>query len=480
MNDHQYLSADIDPASGARLNRLKSQALALIRRDLITDPNLHDDAEIAVLADYDGMDANAFLAQLRTFSLILNHLEKNDAYQEMIRLLAGLLRLGICKVSPEALDAVTILRDGLRMNVDRRVTLLGTMNRELSMIVSACKETFITEKRLGAIEKLINAPTQENLNAVSHAFQLPVKETERIMRLAGNGLGEHKNCIRSVFKMSLEELAFHGTLAFELSWCVLKNINGRKDRIAFLNAMQHLIRCIQRPKSALRFLLDDFCRFPNTVVISDRNIMMLVNALLRTYNKELDVDIEITPEEVLRVRNGLDPDIVNYAQFRIDKLETRFAAKVRTIHEKLIALLKNPLQAKTDFSIRHLLFLEREIFIFLSLIAGKTAHLILISALNEYGDPDVGIYRYPKAADYLPVLLQQLKIIARGMGRIGSLDDAVLMQKISGHGLKIAKLFGAKENQMALARTMRGIEAAMRCIHLSHGQSIQWRMPYRE
>ena len=67
MNDHQYLSADIDPASGARLNCLKSQALALIRRDLITDTNLHDDAEIAVLADYDGMDANAFLAQLRTF-----------------------------------------------------------------------------------------------------------------------------------------------------------------------------------------------------------------------------------------------------------------------------------------------------------------------------------------------------------------------------------------------------------------------------
>jgi hypothetical protein len=43
--------------------------------------------------------------------------------------------------------------------------------------------------------------------------------------------------------------------------------------------------------------------------------------------------------------------------------------------------------------VRHLLFLEREIFIFLSLLSGKTAHLILVSALNEYGDPKAGIYR---------------------------------------------------------------------------------------
>jgi hypothetical protein len=207
---------------------------------------------------------------------------------------------------------------------------------------------------------------------------------------------------------------------------------------------------------------------------------MLTNVLLRTYNKELDVDVEMTPEEVLNVRNGLDQDIVNFVQLRIDKLETRFAAKVRTIHEKLIALLQNPPMATTDFSIRHLLFLEREIFIFLSLLAGKTARMILISALNEYSDPDAGIYRYPRSAAYLPILLQQLKIIARGMGRIGSINDAVLMQKISRHGLKIAQMFGAKENQIALMRTMRGIETAMRSIHMSYGQPTKSRMPYRE
>lgn len=474
MYRNQYLSADIDPASGTMIKNLKTQALALIRRELTTDFDLHDDAQIAVLADYDGMDAESFLNQLRTFSLILNQFENKDAYQQMVNLLAGLLRIGIHKVSGDALEAVTILRDALKIQVGHRTTLVGTINRELSMIVSIGKEASFTEKRLAMIDKLINQPTDENLNAVSRAFQLPVKETERIMFLARNGFGENKEFIHSEFEMSLDELAFHGSHAFELSWCVLKSIEGRKNRIAFLNALQRLISRMQCPKPALCFMLADFCRFPNTVFLSDRNIIMLANVLLRTYNQELDV--EMTPEEVLNVRNGLDQDLVNYVQLRIDKLETRFAAKVRTIHEKLIALLQNPPMATTDLSIRHLLFLEREIFIFLSLLAGKTARMILISALNEYGDPDAGIYRYPKAAVYLPIFLQQLKIVARGVGRIGSINDAVLMQKISRHGLKIAQLFGAKENQIALVRTMRGIETAMRSIHMSYGQPIKSRM----
>jgi hypothetical protein len=471
MKDDRYLSADIDPSADVRMQRVKAQALALIRCELTTDPNLYDDAESAILADYDGMDAKSFLNQLCTFSLILNHLEKKEAYQPMVSLLASLLRIGICKVSNDALEAVTIFQNGLKIKVGSHVTLVGTMNSELLAIVSQIKEIQMIEQRLAMVEKLINQPTEENLKPVSHACQLPVKEIERILFLTRNGFGEQRNFIRSVFEMSLGELACHGSRAFEFSWCVLKGIEGRSNRIAFLNALQYLISRMQSSRAALRLILADFCRLPNRVMLSDRNTMMMANVLLRTYNKEFDVEVEMTPEEVLNVRNGLDKDLVNCTQFWIDALEARFAAKVRTIHEKLIALLEYPPQSKAEFTIRHLLLLEREVFIFLSLSAGRTAHKILISALNEYGDPDAGIYRYPRAASYLPVFLQQLKIIARGVGRIGTTDDVKLMHKISQHGLKITQLYGSRENQVALTRTMRGIDTAMRSIYLSHGQS---------
>jgi hypothetical protein len=471
MKDDGYLSADIDPAKGTNVSSLKAQALALVRRELTADPNLHDDAEIAILNDYDGIGGEEFLKRLCTFSRILDRLEKKDAFQEMLSRLAGLLRIGICKVSGEALDAVTIRRDGIQVDIGSKSTLLGTMNGELLTIVSLGKEIRLTEQQLAMVEKLIQEPSDQHLQAVSQAFQIPVKDTERITVLVQNLFGERRNFIRKAFEVTLGELTFYGNRVFELAWCISKVLAGRVNRVAFLNALQHLISRMKRPKHALRFLLADFCRSPHSVHFSDRNAIMLANILLRSYNKELDVDIEMTPEEVLNVRNGLDKDVVNYAQFRIDTVETRFATKVRTIHEKLIALLEYPPPTKEELTIRNLLLLEREIFIFLSLLSGKTAHLILVSALNEYGNPNAGIYRYASATTYLPVFLQQLKIIARGVGRIGTRDDIALLRKIRYHGLQLAELYGSRENQGAMTRTMRGIDNAMRTISMASGYS---------
>jgi hypothetical protein len=199
---------------------------------------------------------------------------------------------------------------------------------------------------------------------------------------------------------------------------------------------------------------------------------MLANILLRTYNKELDVDIEMTPEEVLNVRNGLDRDVVQYAMFRIDSVEYRFSTKVRAIHEKLVTCLNATTTGVQAPSVRHLLFLEREIFIFLSLLSGKTAHLILVSALTEYGDPEAGIYRHLRAATYLPVFLQHLKIIVRGVGRVGTRDDVGLLKQISEYGFQLSQLGGSPENQRSVVRTMGWIENVIRSITTANWHSV--------
>jgi hypothetical protein len=71
----------------------------------------------------------------------------------------------------------------------------------------------------------------------------------------------------------------------------------------------------QATQTRTAFFAGRFLPAPEKVEPSDRNAIMLANILLRTYNKELDVDIEMTPEEVLNVRNGLDRDVVHYASF---------------------------------------------------------------------------------------------------------------------------------------------------------------------
>jgi hypothetical protein len=117
-----------------------------------------------------------------------------------------------------------------------------------------------------------------------------------------------------------------------------------------------------------------------------------------------------------------------------------------------------------------LLFLEREIFIFLALLAGKTARGVLISALNEYGNPHAGIYRNRKAAAYIPVFLQQLKIIVRGVGRVGTQDDVDRLRQIGKTGMQLCERNDTPENQRSVLRTVEWIERVIRGI-----TSANWR-----
>ena len=471
MTDPRILSADIDPAKDTHVSNLKEQAMHLIHQEFTEDQKLHDDAAAAILNDYDGMGAEAFLKQMHTYSLILNALKNKVVFQEMATLLANLLRAGIYKVDGEALDAVNVRRDAIQVHVDGKSTMIGSVNAELLTILSLGKESLETERQLMVIDRLVKRRNEKNLRAVSHAFKIPLHDTDKITLLIEKLFDGQGNFIRKTFEPMIDELARHGNHAFELLWCYFKALKGRANRVSFLNALQHLISRIKRPKHALRFLLADFCRHPDRVEPSDRNAIMLANILLRTYNKELDVDIEMTPEEVLNVRNGLDRNVVHYAQFRIDSVEYRFSSKVVTIHEKMVALLNATTPGKQKPSVRHLLFLEREIFIFLSLLSGKTAHLILVSALNEYGDPKAGIYRTLRSSTYLPVFLQHLKIIVRGVGRVGTRDDVGLLRQISEYGYQLSELSGTPENQRSVVRTMEWIENVIRSITTANWHS---------
>ena len=323
------------------------------------------------------------------------------------------------------------------------------------------------QRQSRAIELLVSQRTPATIGAVSQAFKIPIKETERITFLLQKLLDGRETVNRQAFEPLLDELTQHEIHAFEMLWCYFKVFEGPANRVVFLNALQHLISRIRRPKHALRFLLTDFCRVPERAAPSDRYAIMLANILLRTYNKELDVDIEMTPEEVLNVRNGLDRNVVHYAQFRIDAAGSRFTDKVRCVHARLVAALKAASPDRQVAAIRPLLALEREIYIFLALLSGSIAHQVLRAALKEYGDPRVGIYRFTDSANAVPVLLQQLKIVVRGIGRVGSPDDVALLRQIRAYGAELAWLCGTSENRQSVVRITEWIETIIRSFRTS-------------
>lgn len=202
---------------------------------------------------------------------------------------------------------------------------------------------------------------------------------------------------------------------------------------------------------ALTILTEDFLSDPSQISFSDRNAMMLCNMLLRKYNKELHLHIEITPEEVLRVKTGLDNEAAGAISAIIDQEQKPFLDKMRTIRKEITQGLVKDTQNDTAMPLRYLLFLTRELYVFLALVGGRSAHMVLRSAVKEYGNPESEIYHLKGSRHHMGLLLQHLTIALGGLGRIGRQQDLVLVKGIHeeregfkklGEAVKREDLFG--------------------------------------
>ena len=200
--------------------------------------------------------------------------------------------------------------------------------------------------------------------------------------------------------------------------------------MSYLNSLQLLIAEMKDPKQALLVLLADFIKTPMQVTFFDRNALILSNILLRKYNQELRNEIEITPEEVLLVREGLDPDRVAVAVDLVTTHQDKFYHKIRLVHEELQRAL-NPIAAATKpLPIRYLITLEREAYIFMSLIGGSAAHKIVRDATEEDGNPHARIYKLNLSADNIPAIMQLFKVVIRALHRFAEVTDLSILQSV--------------------------------------------------
>ncbi|MGD9091083.1 MAG: hypothetical protein PVI38_21525, partial [Desulfobacterales bacterium] len=163
---------------------------------------------------------------------------------------------------------------------------------------------------------------------------------------------------------------------------------------------------------------------------ADRNAIMLVNQFMRSYIKESDMDIEMTPDEVLRVRGGLDKHAVNYAIWKIDVAQEVFLEKILSIRKKLVEAMEPETAIEPLLPARFLLALEREVHIFLSLVGGKTSLEVLRSALNIYGNPASQIYHLKESTNLLEPLMLHLTTIIRGFVRNADKSDLDLLAEV--------------------------------------------------
>jgi hypothetical protein len=194
---------------------------------------------------------------------------------------------------------------------------------------------------------------------------------------------------------------------------------------------------------------------------------MLANSLARKYNKDINVDIELTPEEVLMVKEGVNEDVAEASLYIVDSNQEDFTEKIKSVNKELMkALYPAPASEKDTeaMPLRYLLFLEREAYIFFSLIGGITARYVLRSALRKYGAANSEIYLSPESRKNMMILLNHIRVLVRAIGRIGQKEDLILLEDVRKMEKEFMRLGEGSQYMEKVRQLMNWIDESQRNI----------------
>ena len=410
--------------------------------------------------NYHQLDLSGLAGRLQLITDLLGTLESSDKGQELMENVLERIQTGMDQLPKDVLDELIIDGDEIKIWQDDQEKIIGKSDDNLLNILDTSKDRSAARKKIRMALKADGQFTDQDYEQLSKTFNISIQEAEEITRLLKSCFDGQGNFQRAFFEKNIPGFADHPKRIFEILWEFLREIPRRSDRLPFLNSLQLLVKEIKQPKQAAKVLVSDFVLDPGDVSFPDRNAMMLAIQFLRTYNKEINMDIEITPEEVLLVKVGLDPGVTRYMAWKIDGEQKRFIEKIVTIRKKLIQSFEQEGSDLKVLPIRFLIALEREAHIFLALVGGKTATAVIQGALNVYGNPASQIFLLKESPNYMTGLLQHLGILIRGIGRVGQESDFALLDDIQKRQQGFMNLSEEPRHMALVRRTLGAIDTA--------------------
>ncbi|MDJ0854420.1 MAG: hypothetical protein QNI88_04335 [Desulfobacterales bacterium] len=450
-----------------KLPKAKAQLAWLIREELEEDiANQVLYLESLYAGDYGQIEARELGLRLKRLSAIIDSVGDRPKKAMIVEEVVTHLQWHMDRIPDEVLQKLVIDKGVLAIRSDEGGALeVGRVHDLIVRIVefyTGRLETRSKMRRVGADDVVFNRRDHEILARDFDLSPLDVKEIIKLLKRCFDAKGRFN---KVGFEACVESFARHEEKVFEILWHFLKQPMPREDRIAFLNALQLLFVKMKKPELALHVLLSDFLEEPDRIHIYDRNGIMLANLLLRRYNKELEIDIEITPEEVFLVREGLNRETAAAALMMIDQHCEAFFEKIRTIHRGIVNSLDDAVDDNGQMDTKHLLSLEREIHIFVSLLGGDIARSVLRSALNAYGNPDSEIYQINPEKSIFEAFLLHLKIILRGMGRAGDASDEWIIEHAANQREELIALSTESRHAVLVDRVLDWAHKARESIH---------------
>jgi hypothetical protein len=407
--------------------------------------------------DYEKIDSKNLDERLRLSSNLLNSVEKTPGSHRMENEILGNIETRLEQVQEKVFDDLFVQKDTDKVASGKKLAVFGRLHEKLLDTVTFFKSRIDTKKKMREIvHRPINL-SPIDLRTLAKDFNISIEEAKNLTEMLKECFDEHGRFRRSTFNKTMLEFSRYERKIFEFLWHYLKDYIHQEDRTVYLNSLQLLIAKMQKPKLAIKILISDFCQNPKTVNYSDSKALMLCSILIGKYSKGL-IDLEITPEDVLKVSAGMDKGAANYTAWRIDKDRYSFFEKMQTIHQNLDKRLDSGREEVPSMPLPFFISLEREAFIFFSLVGGTSVHSILRSAVKEYGDPDSVIYHRKQSKNNIGALLKNLRIAIRGLGRVGGSGDLSTLDEVCGNGDRLSAIGKTNRNKLQINQIMNLIE----------------------
>ncbi len=425
---------------------------------------LRSAAEALMADDYENLEPVAIGERIVALTRLMYDLEKQCHDPSTIARVIEFYRHRLKKTPESVLSNIMTQRQGLKIVSKGRIVIVGLVHPKLFDLITLVSENVAARRRMSIIKEIAFNFDPCHMSALADGFGISEKDAHHILEILKDCFSIRGSFIRPTFEGRLGLIAEFENAIFEILWCFLKETPRRQDRLDFLNALQLLMAKLKNPKRGIQFLLADICHIPTMVGFTDRNAFSLANILLHRENRELYVDINRTPEDVLATGRRIHKEARQYSLWRLDADRIRMLTKLRTLHHTIEETLRIPPGKSGPFEISFLLALEREALIFLGVVGGLTARIFLREMLAQYGTTDSELYGHASAKINLSEMMAQLQIVVRALGRAGNIEDIEMLRELGENGKSLYKLDTHPAHKLKVGQLMKLVPETIKMI----------------
>lgn len=361
---------------------------------------------------------------------------------------------GLHNIPDEVYDELSIEGDRLSSVDEQGRKTSWSLHQKVFQLVSYFKQRAVTKGKVRDINNKDVHFDSVDFSVIAKNCKVTEGEAQHLVELLKECFSENGRFRRRSFESNIPDFLRYEENVFEFLWYYMKELRIKEDRIAFLNSIQRLVGQLKKPEKALTILLADIFSPASTGRFSDRNGLILAIILLRTYNKEEKSNIELTPEEVLFVWNGLDQEMVRVSLEFFRHNQELVVLKVKRLTELLLQISVKKAHQEEQMQLRFLISLMREVVVFCSLIGGRISQSTVKGVVREFGNPSSMFYRKVDDKSHVTQGLKLLQVAARGLKRFNDANADDLLGAIAHREREFVELYDNPTHRQIVKKIM--------------------------